>query len=204
MKVVLASVCLLFAAGTADAHVEMTSPAPRTTANKAPPCGGAARGNNGIHHFAPGETIVMEWDETVDHPGHYRIAIDMDGDDSFKNPSTPDDAFPETLVEPIADKVGGHYTQEVTLPETPCDNCTLQLIQVMTTRVPYNSFYYQCADITIGEGGGDGSGSGSDGGGDGGGGGGDPEEVGGCATSSGAGLGAVALVLGEVLRKRRR
>lgn len=205
MKVVLASFSVLFCAGVADAHIAMTFPTPRTSSQKAGPCGaaGSTRGSN-VTHFAPGETITVEWDETVNHPGHFRISLNMDGD-SFQNPSTPDDNFPETLVEPIQDKSGGHYTQEVTLPDTPCDNCTLQLVQVMTTSVPFNSFYFQCADITIGEGGG--GGGGGDGGGDGsggGGGGGDPEEVGGCSTSSGAGLGVAALVLADVLRKRRR
>ena len=65
------------------------------------------------------------------------------------NPNNPDDNFPTTMVEPIADKSGGHYSQSITLPTTPCENCTLQLIQVMTTSVPYNSFYFQCADIRI-------------------------------------------------------
>ena len=98
-------------------------------------------------------------------------------------------AGPVTLVEPIADKVGGRYTQQVTLPTTPCNNCTLQLMQIMTTTEPYNSFYYQCADIVI---------SGDVPPPDNGGG-----ESGGCSTSRGGGLG-VAVALGLLLRRRRR
>lgn len=170
---VLASLVI---SGTASAHIAMTVPAVRTVDQKTGPCGaaGSTRGAN-VTTFAPGETITMEWDETVDHPGHYRIAFDDDGND-FQNPNNPNDDFPGTLVEPIVDKVGGHYTQEFTLPTTPCDNCTLQLIQVMTTSVPYNSFYFQCADIRI-------EGDAPDP---------DPEEVGGgCSTGPGAGVGMV-------------
>jgi MYXO-CTERM domain-containing protein len=64
-------------------------------------------------------------------------------------------------------------------------------MQIMTTQVPYNSFYYQCADIILGEGGeiseeGDGG------------------EGAGCSTSSGAGWGAMALLAGLFARRRRR
>jgi hypothetical protein len=160
----------------------MTAPTPRTLDNKAGPCGatGSRRGTH-VTTFAPGATITVEWDETVDHPGHYRIAFDDDGDDVFVNPNNPDDNFAFTLKEPIADKAGGHYTQQITLPTAPCANCTLQLMQIMTTQVPYNSFYYQCADISIGEGS-------------------DPGEPpmssdgGGCSTGSGGGAGALVIL----------
>ena len=143
---------LILVATPAAAHIALKSPAPRSVDQKAGPCGvaGSTRGSN-VTAYAPGETITVEWDETVDHPGHFRISFDDDGND-FTNPMRSTDAFPQTLVEPIADKTGGHYTQQVTLPTTPCTNCTLQLMQVMTTTEPYNSFYWQCADITIGDG----------------------------------------------------
>jgi hypothetical protein len=179
----------LLVSGTASAHIAMTVPAVRTADQKTGPCGaaGSTRGTN-VTTFAPGETIMVEWDETVDHPGHYRIAFDDDGND-FQNPNNPDDNFPGTMQEPIVDKVGGHYTQQITLPTTPCDNCTLQLIQVMTTSVPYNSFYFQCADIRI-----EGDIV-------------DPEppkgDLGGCSTGSGAGSGLL-LVIAALLWRRAR
>jgi len=177
---------LLLLSGTASAHIALTYPSPRTVDQKAGPCGatGSTRGKK-VTTFAPGATITVEWDETVDHPGHFRIAFDDDGDDVFVNPNNPNDNFAFTLKEPIADKVGGHYTQAVTLPSKPCTRCTLQLMQVMTTAVPYNSFYYQCADIAIGQGGDPDPGP-------------DPEpdpDGAGCATHSG-GAGALVLMLG--------
>lgn len=183
---------LLLLSGTASAHIALRSPAPRTVDQKAGPCGaaGSSRGSN-VTTFAPGETITVTWDETVDHPGHYRIAFNPDGDD-FQNPNNPDDGFETTMVEPIADKGGGSYTQQVTLPTTPCENCTLQLVQVMTTAVPYNSFYFQCADIRIGGDPVDPS---------------DPDDdgaaEGGCSTGgSGAGAGMVLLAFALIRRRR--
>ena len=183
---------LLLLSGTASAHITMTAPPPRTLDNKAGPCGaaGSKRGTR-VTTFAPGATITVEWDETVDHPGHYRIAFDNDGDDVFVNPNNPNDNFAFTLMEPIPDKAGGHYTQQITLPTAPCSNCTLQLMQIMTTQVPYNSFYYQCADIAIGEGGGDPGGVEP------------PADSGGCSTGSGGGAGALVMLAGLIARRWR-
>lgn len=186
----IAPLALLLVSGTASAHIAMTKPAVRSVDQKAGPCGqaGSSRGGN-VTEFQPGEEVTIEWDETVDHPGHYRISFDDDGND-FMNPNNPDDGFATTMVEPIADKQGGHYTQTFTLPTTPCDNCTIQLVQVMTTSIPYNSFYFQCADIRIAgdvvppddepEGGVDS----------------------GCNAGGGVGLGGMVMLLG--LRRRRR
>jgi MYXO-CTERM domain-containing protein len=45
---------------------------------------------------------------------------------------------------------GGEFDLDVTLPDTPCDPCVLQMIQVMTTSGgAFNGNYYQCADIVI-------------------------------------------------------
>ena len=183
-------IVLLLLSGTASAHATLTAPPPRTLDNKAGPCGAAgSRRGSKVTTFAPGAMITVEWDETVDHPGHYRIAFDSDGDDAFVNPSRPDDNFPFTLADGIADKVGGHYAYQVKLPTATCANCTLQLIQVMTTQVPYDSFYFQCADIAIAEGGDPG--------------GADPGVQGGCSTGSGSGAGALVILACLALRRRR-
>lgn len=184
----LAFIALLVTASPAAAHIALRSPAPRTTEQKTGPCGaaGSTRGTK-VTRYQPGETITVEWDETVDHPGHFPISFDSDGNE-FTNPMFATDNYPETLVEPIADKTGGHYTQQVTLPSTPCTNCTLQLMQIMTTTEPYNSFYYQCADITLST-----DAPPPDTGGDG----------GGCSTTRDTGF-AMVLGVGLLLRRRRR
>jgi len=190
---------LLLLSTTADAHIALRSPAPRSADQKAGPCGaaGSTRGAT-TTTYTPGEVITVEWDETVDHPGHYRLAFDDDGQDIFVNPVSHTDNYPWVLADQIADKVGSanHYTQQVTLPDIECTNCTLQLMQIMTTAEPYNSFYYQCADLTI-------SASGS------GGGSGNPppsgDSSGGCSTGGSPGIGVgVALALLAVTARRRR
>jgi len=189
MRYSLALALSLLLGSSASAHIALRSPAPRTAEQKAGPCGvaGSSRGTN-VTTYAPGATVMVEWDETIGHPGHYRIAFDDDGNDVFVNPSTPTDNFPSTLVDQITDRDGEtHYTQQITLPAAPCESCTLQLVQVMTTQVPYNSFYYQCADIRIGD---------APPGGDG-------DIDGGCSSGSGSGLGAL-LLAGLLLLRRRK
>lgn len=144
----LLGVSLVVLPSVASAHIAMTDPPARSTAQKEGPCGaaGSVRGDR-VTVFRPGETIVVSWNETVDHASHYRIAFDVDGDDDFVAPAGRDDLYNSdaVLVDGIADRVGGSYTQEVTLPDIECERCTLQLIQVM-----YGSGnYFQCADIAL-------------------------------------------------------
>ncbi len=169
----------------------MTYPSPRTLAQKQGPCGatGSQRGAN-VGLFEPGDTITVTWDETIDHPGHYRLAFDESGDDDFPDPFSPDDDFPAILVDQIADRSGGGaYSQEITFPDVECEDCTLQLVQIMTVQVPYNSFYFQCADITLRAGGGPDP---------------DPGADGGCSAGGEPGLGLYFLVALVALAYRRR
>jgi uncharacterized protein (TIGR03382 family) len=203
MRSPVAPALLLAALGaaprTAAAHAQLDGPTRRTDAMKDGPCGapGSVRGDD-VTTLAPGATITVAWTETVDHPGHYRIAFDDDGQD-FEDPVGPDDDFAGVLVDDIADKEGGTYTQEVTLPSIECDACTLQLIQVMTTTAPYGpgDLYFQCADLVLSDAAPD---AGPDTGDD------DPGTApsGGCAAGGGATGPFAALALLAVLLVRRR
>ena len=151
------SIVLLIAGGAA-AHIHVTSPVSRGTQQKYGPCGGGAGDTRGevVHSFRPGQTITVEWDETVDHPGHYRISFDAEGQDDFVDPAsfTDRDGDASILIDGIADRDGGSYRQEVTLPAIECDRCTLQVVQVMTDKPPYgdgNDLYYQCIDLVLSE-----------------------------------------------------
>lgn len=213
--------CVMLAAATAHAHISLTSPAPRTTDQKQRVCGSAnsKRGTN-ITTFAPGETITVTWNETINHPGHYRISFDPCGQnfsipESYNVDTKPTD--PNVLIDLIADKAGGAYSQDITLPNITCDKCTLQLFQMMTDKPPYSKaepsddIYYQCADIVL-EGnapavdcsvlppGGDAGIPGGPGGGGG-------TADGGCSTSGGAGLASLLALAGLAIRpglRRRR
>jgi MYXO-CTERM domain-containing protein len=204
----------------AVAHVQLTSPLQREVDQKVGPCGvaGSVRSAS-VCEYRPGATITVAWDETIEHPGHFRISFDEDGDDDFVDPEGYDDldSAESVLVDGIADRdVFGSdpgYTQEVTLPDVECDSCTLQLIQVMTDKPPYgdgNDIYYQCADLILsasapedpadgcaatGEDGPDGTPTD-----------GDSTAESGCATSAGAGgpLAALIPLLVAALALRRR
>lgn len=147
---------VLTTAQVAFAHVQLRAPLQRVTAQKDGPCGavGSVRGDT-ICTFRPGSTITIAWDETVEHPGHFRVSFDTDGQD-FINPTTPDDTDPTVIHNAIPDRdvdIDGKpgYTIDVTFPNVECDNCTMQLIQVMSTADTYaeGDLYYQCADIVL-------------------------------------------------------
>lgn len=149
-------VLLLAYAESAQAHLRMLMPASRYGDDqKTGPCGrpGGQRTTN-VSTFRPGETIMLVWNEFVDHPGHFRISFDDDGDDDFVDPASFTDMYtaPSVMLDGIADKNGGDYTQAFTLPNVECDNCTLQVVQVMTDKPPYgdgNDLYYQCIDLVL-------------------------------------------------------
>lgn len=147
----------------ANAHLDLVSPTSRYGPDvlKTGPCGiaGGERTEH-ITYYEPGQTIEVRWDEYVDHPAHYRIAFDDDGDDDFADPATMTELYSNdtVLLDGIADEGAGQrdYVATVTLPNITCDNCTLQVIQVMYDKPPYitpgNDIYYQCADLVLREG----------------------------------------------------
>lgn len=182
------------------------------------PCGvaGSVRGTN-VTTLAPGSTITIKWNETIDHPGHYRISFDMDGNDFIVPPTAngSTEGMTNVIKDLIPDIQGGTvprpYTFDFTLPNMECANCTLQVIQLMTDKPPYTTdaasddIYYQCADITLATNAPDAgvqdtpdAGMGSGGSDNGGGG----SVSGGCSTGNATGLVALVGLLG--LRRRRR
>lgn len=216
---------------------------------KAGPCGqvGGTRGTN-VYTYEPGSTITVSLVEFIAHPGYFRIAFDDDGDDGFKEPVSilpvdpkrkcPDgpgdhcgasDFYNSAAVLPGMDNLDPHlaaigpspkYTWQVKLPNVECNNCTLQIIQVMeddgahgpfdtTAGVGVEDIYHQCIDLVLKRGagldagpstssGGSGSASPSGGGSDG----------GGCAIGRGAAGASSAFVaaigLGLLASRRRR
>lgn len=166
---------LLLLPALALAHSGLTEPPPRYSSdgyknNKACPCGvgGTSRycddpsdrsdpdRSTAVTVYQAGDTITMQWHEVVGHAGRWRVAFDDDGADM--------DDFNANILLDIADPSGSSgnmglgdlWEVSVTLPTTPCDNCTLQLVQMMdgNTTDPVadptgRSSYYQCADIVI-------------------------------------------------------
>lgn len=114
---------------------------PRNTSTglKSAPCGGIAR-TNAPTILTAGQKLLVQWEQTVNHPGYYRIAFSPAGDAGF-------DA---NVIVPMFPNVVGQqfFETTITVPSTPCTNCTLQLIQYMTENDP-PSLYYSCGDIEI-------------------------------------------------------
>lgn len=157
----------------AQAHFRLEAPAVMTEQNdlgdpqKTYPCGtvdGALTGD--ITAYTAGDTVSITISEQIYHPGHYRVAL-ATNDVSELPPDppitpTPQDqcASTEIMNPPVfpvlADGMlahsgpfDGEQSFEVTLPEdVTCDNCTLQVVQYMSSHgAP--CFYYHCANISI-------------------------------------------------------
>lgn len=154
----LLTVASLFSAAPAAAHIQLMSPTNRYVDQKNGPCGKGATDarTNRVTVFEPGATITVTWRETIGHPGHYRISFDADGQDDFADPPMMQAYYsnPAVLLDQIPDQSGTQvYSVEVTLPDVECENCTLQVVQVMYDKPPYtvggNDLYYQCADLAL-------------------------------------------------------
>ena len=169
---------MLLPFSVALAHVGLEEPAARyptdgLSANKSCPCGVGANDSlcsvaelrsdpNRSRHvtaFVAGATITVRAHEVIGHSGRWRIAFDPHGADL--------DDFNDHVLLDVADPPGGEgntgrgdlWEWEVTLPDAPCDDCTLQLVQVMDGDTTHpvadptgRSTYYQCADLVLTEG----------------------------------------------------
>lgn len=166
-----------FAVDFADTHQSRYGPGEIKSA----PCGRPdGEGGEHVYTYAPGETITVSWVEYVAHPGYFRIAFDDDGDDDFVNPARiapagrscaegephcgDGDFYNNATV--LVDDFGRHdvaengkpYSLQLKLPDVECENCTLQIIQLMTEagKAPYDpaaedadDIYYQCIDLRL-------------------------------------------------------
>jgi hypothetical protein len=127
--------------------------------------------SNAVTEFHAGDTIEVDWVDTIAHPGYFRIALAQNRSD-LKDPTIMQDAscnFDESMVPKtasgnvLADGIhfrtrngfnapaGTMFSQMVTLPNQPCDKCTLQVVQVMESDIQAlsNCHYFHCADIKI-------------------------------------------------------
>jgi hypothetical protein len=134
------------------------------------PCGneGAPTPSNVVTPFQPGDQVTIQIDETIFHPGHYRVSLAATQNELPAEPAvTPSasDQCASAAVEMnptlpvLADNLlvhtspfGGMQSVMVTLPANPpCTNCVLQVLEFMSSHgAP--CFYHHCANITIGGG----------------------------------------------------
>jgi hypothetical protein len=161
---------VLTMASTGWAHIDLLSPEPRASGSgnaylDRPPCGQRDQGRmpDKVSVFRPGETISVSWDAYVRHPSYFRLSFDPDGDDSFSertsapvDPARDDpERLPagegELLLGYVLDRAGqlSQLEHSVTLPNEPCEPCTLQLTQFIYNVPIEDATYYQCADVVL-------------------------------------------------------
>lgn len=184
----LAALTCLAVTGSAEAHTILVSPPPISPVDSAKvgPCGcefggdPACPANFETTELTAGDALSIKWKETVQHTGKFRLALSTKAPDQVTGAD-----FDANVVYDKTDNngvAGGSISTTITVPNTPCDPCTLQLRQFMEGAA--NPYYYSCASVRIVEASASSSSSAASGSG---GVGGDP--TGGGDPSSGAGVG---------------
>ena len=163
----------LGAAAPAYAHFKLLQPAAWAvqagdgSPQKTGPCGNESSPvpTNAVTEYRTGDTISIQIDERVAHPGHYRVSLAADQASLPKDPTvtpTSDDAcgslpiVTNPTLPLLADGLLVHtsafsspQTAQVTLPSgMTCDHCVLQVVEYMSSHgAP--CFYHHCANIKI-------------------------------------------------------
>ena len=137
----------LLASSIAAAHSRLLPAGiipPRSTNSgiKTGPCGGLPRVTPKVLQM--GSSVLVEWEETINHPGYFMISFSQAGDTNFQLLAT----IQATQNDPIG-AVTHKYSATVQLPAVTCDACTIQLIQVMTENPAAPTNYYSCGDIQL-------------------------------------------------------
>jgi MYXO-CTERM domain-containing protein len=194
----LAAAAVVLPPSPAGAHFVLQAPASWSTQDalgspqKLPPCGSSgAEATGEVTAFQEGQTITITVNETIFHPGHYRISLAVhDRSELPAEPVVTPGSTPCGSVEiqdppvfpVLADGVFAHTAPfsgpqsiQIKLPEgVTCDHCTLQILEFMGEHGlnnPGGCFYHHCADVSIqsvtvgGQAGGGQAGSGTAGGG---------------------------------------
>ena len=168
-----------------SAHFKLLEPASwivedqRGDPQKAGPCGGTNTDNgtpsNAINKATGGQKVHVKVTETIFHPGHYRIALAVNGHDELpadedvqttEGPNGRPLSVSATIMNPVktpilADGLWPHterpatpatYETDVQLPNITCPKCTLQITEFMAQH-GYNNpggyIYHHCAEFQI-------------------------------------------------------
>jgi hypothetical protein len=140
------------------------------------PCGGttanAGMPSGMVNKITGGSKLHIKLQETVFHPGHYRVALAVnsrdelpadpmtvtrDGDRGPQSVSASIESSPKIPV--LADGLFVHTTRpadpfetDIQIPNISCPKCTLQIVEFMAEH-GYNKdggyFYHHCAEMQI-------------------------------------------------------
>lgn len=166
----------------AHAHFQLLEPASWLVEDrlgdpqKLGPCGGtsADRGTptNALGQARGNQKIHLKLQETIYHPGHYRVSLAVNSRAEFpadpevvtrasdRGPQSVSAAIQQTPRVPVlADGLFVHtsrpsepFETDVQLPNISCRKCTLQVVQFMAEHGLNNDggyFYHHCADLQI-------------------------------------------------------
>jgi hypothetical protein len=167
------------------AHFKLVEPASwliesdRGDPQKAGPCGGSntdwGKPSNIVGKAVGGQKLHIKVQETIYHPGHYRVALSISSrselpldpvattKDSDKGPWSVSALIQNPVQIPVlADGLFVHATRptgqadpfetDVQLPNVSCRKCTLQVVQFMEDHGfnnPGGYTYHHCADLQI-------------------------------------------------------
>ena len=171
------------AAPHVQAHFKLLSPASWLKEDavggpqKGSPCGPGNSGllgddvqpvptSGAITEVHAGDVVSVDIQETIYHPGYFRIALAENRDDftippvddptscAFDVNAVPTGAHDNVLMDGLFKETSAagqtrHLMQDVTLPDKPCEKCTLQIVQVMLNHGLSSCYYYHCADLKI-------------------------------------------------------
>jgi len=140
------------------------------------PCGGtladAGTPSGAVTELVGGQTLRVVVEETIFHPGHYRVALARSRD---RLPADPVVTMHETVRGPrslsaviasdpqspvLVDGLWPHterpvparWTTDLEIPNIECESCVVQIIQFMAEHpgVREGGFsYHHCADVNI-------------------------------------------------------
>lgn len=163
----------------ATAHFKLMAPTSWVVENdlgnpqKAAPCGGdTGMPSNVVTPVTGGSMLHIQLQETVFHPGHYRVALAVNSRDELPAdpPVTTRDGArgPISVSAPVMNPVrppvladglfqhtskqAGPWETDIRIPNISCAKCTLQILEFMAEhgRNPQGDFsYHHCADLRI-------------------------------------------------------
>jgi hypothetical protein len=169
------------AAPAVNAHFKLLEPASwlveddRGDPQKLAPCGGTlanpGTASNATTDVKGGQKLKIVVDETIFHPGHYRIALarkrnslppdpQVSMKDTERGPrsasaviqSNPQPPLLADGLWPHTEKPTAKWETEITIPNITCEACTLQVIEFMAEHpgVREGGFsYHHCAVLNI-------------------------------------------------------
>lgn len=173
ITIVTCLAALGLAATTAEAHFKLNTPAAYSQQSamygdpqKTAPCGptaGTLVPTNAVTAVQSGAMLSISINETIAHPGHYRVAIaqnmaglpaaptvtnaNCNGLVPVANPALP--VLADGLLPHTAPFSNPNQTMQVMIPAgMTCTNCVLQVLEYMANHAQ-PCFYYHCAMVNV-------------------------------------------------------